>query len=74
MTDQNITLREFFEEKFRRIEEQNEVAIEKQDAMLAKQDITNGRVRKSEIAIAVLQVGYVVGGVILYALWEKFSK
>lgn len=65
MTDQNVSLREFFEEKFRRLEEQNATALEKQDTMLAKQDLTNGRVRANEIAIAVLQVGYVIGGTVL---------
>lgn len=74
MTDQTVPLRELLEEKFKRLEEQNDTCIEKQDAMLGKQDITNGRLRAAEIAIAILQVGYVIGGVILYVLWERIGK
>lgn len=74
MTDQNVTLREFFDEKFKRLEEQNQQTLDKQDAMLAKQDITNGRVRASEIAIAILQVGYGLGAAVAAGYFFEWIK
>lgn len=41
---------------------------DKLDLVLAKQDTTNGRVRKAEIAVAVLQWGYGLGA-FLGAAW-----
>lgn len=58
MTDQPPTLRELLEVKL-------DAHDEKLDAILAEVKLTNGRVRTAEKAIAVLQVGYVVGGAIL---------
>jgi len=72
MTEQNVTLREFFEERFKRLEEQNELAIQQGHTMIRKQDETNGRVRASEIAIAVLQVGATAGYVLFGAALAWF--
>lgn len=52
------TLREFFEEKFRHLDE-------KADQILAKQDVTNGRVRNAEQSIAVLTWAYGIGVVVI---------
>lgn len=61
MTDQQITLREFFEERFKRLEEQNQQAIELGKTQIEKQDVTNGRVRAAEKSIAVLTWAYGLG-------------
>lgn len=57
MTD-HVSLREFFDEKFRALSAQNEEIIE-------LQKLTNGRVRAAEIAIAVLSWAYALGAVVL---------
>ena len=69
---QSVSLREFFDEKFKRLEEQNELSIQQGNAMLKKQDETNGRVRASEVAIAVLQVGATAGYVLFGAVLAWF--
>jgi hypothetical protein len=38
-------------------------------AIFAEQKLTNGRVRRNEVAIAVLQVGYVLGSFVLGAVF-----
>lgn len=55
-----VSLREFFEERFANLNE-------KLDQVLAKQDITNGRVRRAEVAIAILQWAYGIGAAVLAA-------
>ncbi len=59
MTDpQHVSLREFFEEKFRALDA-------KADKIIALQGETNGRVRKAEIAIAVLKWAYGLGALVI---------
>ncbi len=59
MDDQHhVTLRDFFEEKFRALSAQNDQIIE-------LQKLTNGRVRAAEKAIAVLSWAYGLGVVVL---------
>lgn len=53
-----VTLRDFFDEKFRALSAQNEQIIE-------LQKITNGRVRAAEKAIAVLSWAYGLGAAVL---------
>lgn len=61
---EQITLREL-------LEAQLAAHSDKLDTIIALQRETNGRVRKAEIAIAILQVGYVVGGAV--AAWVVFK-
>lgn len=49
-----VSLREFFDEKFRSLDD-------KADRIIALQEATNGRVRRAEIAIAILQWAYAIG-------------
>ncbi len=59
MDDQpHVTLRDFFDEKFRALSAQNDQIIE-------LQKLTNGRVRAAEKAIAVLSWAYGLGVVVL---------
>lgn len=76
MTDTGqVSLREFFDEKFKRLEDQGDEQLRELKEIKAKQDITNGRVRSAEIAIAVLQVGYAIGGALfLGALGWMFGQ
>lgn len=65
MSDLNIStgvsLREFIDEKFSHVHSTITGVSEKADQILDKQNVTNGRVRSSEKAIAVLQVIGAVG-------------
>lgn len=65
MSDLNIStgvsLRDFIDEKFVNVHSTIASVSEKADLILDKQDVTNGRVRASEKAIAVLQVIGAVG-------------
>lgn len=54
----HVSLREFFDEKFRALSAQNEQIIE-------LQKLTNGRVRAAEKAIAVLSWAYGLGAAVL---------
>lgn len=49
-----VSLREFFDEKFDALDS-------KADQIIALQRETNGRVRKAEVAIAILQWAYAIG-------------
>lgn len=49
-----VSLREFFDEKFDALDS-------KADQIIALQRETNGRVRKAEMAIAILQWAYAIG-------------
>ena len=62
-----VSLREFFDEKFARLEE-------KAEEIIALQKETNGRVRKAEIAIAILQWAYAVGAGIVGWLALEWLK
>lgn len=56
-----VSVRELFDEKLSHLLTKIEGIDEKADTMLSKQDITNGRVRKAEVAIAVLSWAYGLG-------------
>ena len=53
----SVSLLTFFEAKFAHIDE-------KLETIIAKQDITNGRVRRAEVAIAILQWAYGLGAAV----------
>jgi len=53
---ETISLRDWLDEKFQTVNQ-------KLDATMGKQDLTNGRVRSAEVAIAVLMWAYGVGAV-----------
>jgi len=53
-----VSLREFFDEKFDGLDK-------KADAILIEVRSTNGRVRKAEVAIAILQWAYAIGAAVL---------
>ena len=57
MSDQ-VTLREFFDEKFRALDE-------KADQIIELQKLTNGRVRAAEKVIAVLSWAYGLGAAVI---------
>lgn len=74
MTDQHVTLRDFFDERFQRIDDQNRAALRQNQAILteiaevkAQVTITNGRVNGHDVKIAVLFVGYGLGAALLSA-------
>ena len=69
-----ISLREFFEEKFTHLEGSHTLLRDKADQIIDKLDITNGRVRKAEIAIAVLQWAYAAGAAVLAAWFFNLLK
>jgi hypothetical protein len=58
MDPQHVSLREFFDEKFRALDEKATEIIE-------LQKLTNGRVRAAEKAIAVLSWAYGLGAAVL---------
>lgn len=62
-----VSLREFLDEKLKAINE-------KADKIIELQGITNGRVRKNEIAIAVLQWAYAVGTAVMAAWFFDILK
>jgi hypothetical protein len=63
--DQAPTLRELLEYKLNALED-------KIDAVLIQVEMTNGRVRKAEIAIALLQWAYGIAAVITTAwAWNR---
>ena len=76
---QSVSLREFFDEKFKRLEEQNELSIQLGRSTLAEQKKTNGRVDNAEKSVAVLQwqfsiVAAMSGAVFAAAVIWAFSK
>lgn len=62
-----VSLREFLDEKLKAINE-------KADKIIELQGITNGRVRKNEIAIAVLQWAYGIGAAAMGAYFLDLIK
>lgn len=62
---EQVSLRDFFDEKFDHVVTQIKSVDEKADTIIGKQDITNGRVRNAEKAIAVLGVVYTIGAAII---------
>jgi hypothetical protein len=75
MNEPQVPFRELIQVKLDRLEEQNDQAIELCKSMLVEQKITNGRLRAAEVKIAVLQVGYGLGTVLLTAgAYWLFSK
>jgi hypothetical protein len=82
-TGTNVLFKELLDERHRTLVEQNVAILKKCDEMaasivesrreiVARQDKTNGRVQASEVALAVLKVGYVIGGVILAGVAAYF--
>lgn len=63
----SVSLRDLIDEKFRALNE-------KVDTIIELQGITNGRVRKNEIAIAVLQWAYAVGTAVMAAWFFDILK
>lgn len=53
-TPPSVSLRDFLDERHAQL-------MTKLDAIAAKQDYTNGRLQKAEIAIAILQWAYGLG-------------
>jgi hypothetical protein len=62
---EQVSLRDFFDEKFSHLTTQINGVAAKADTMIEKQDLTNGRVRKAELAIAVLAWAYGVGAAVI---------
>lgn len=60
-----VSLREFFDEKFAEHSGRLEGLDKKADAILIEVRATNGRVRKAEVAIAILQWAYAIGAAVL---------
>lgn len=58
MSDSHVSLRDFFQEKFQHLDQ-------KADQIITLQQVTNGRVRAAEKAIAVLSWAYGLGVVVL---------
>lgn len=66
-TRDTVSLREFFNQKFENIDD-------KLETIIAKQDITNGRVRRAEVAIAILQWAYGIGAAVVAGWFFNLIK
>ena len=71
---ETVSLRDLLDEKFRALTEKVDTIDEKVDKTIGLQETTNGRVRKAEVAIAILQWAYMLGAAVMAAWFFDIVK